>query len=262
MRIKTVEIDAEVEAVLRGGEWKGWLFVLPPGQLDRALYVRVDKVLRALGGKWNRSHGGHMFGMDAKDQLVAALDQGSVVDQKKTLEQFFTPADVASRMVAMLDIRAGQHVLEPSAGNGRLIWEAIERGAHVDAVELDAKLASELISTLQRMRKNSIVSIHPADFMEWSPPNGKLYDIVIMNPPFGRGADILHILRAWRFLRPGGKLAAILSPHWSFGADRGSAEFRKLIELHGGKIETLPPGTFRAEGTLVRADLLFMEKPA
>jgi hypothetical protein len=34
---------------------------LPPEQLDRKLYVSVNKVLEAIGGKWNRREKAHLF---------------------------------------------------------------------------------------------------------------------------------------------------------------------------------------------------------
>lgn len=85
---KTVDISPEVRDVLARGEWAGWLYRLPEGQLPRPLYEAVDRVLRALGGKWSKAERGHMFSLDAKAAMVAALEQGHVVDQKRTLEQF------------------------------------------------------------------------------------------------------------------------------------------------------------------------------
>ena len=73
MRVRSVEIGDEVADILRRGEWDGTLFRLPPGQLDRKVYEQVDKVLRALGGKWNRSARGHLFALDAQAALVEAL---------------------------------------------------------------------------------------------------------------------------------------------------------------------------------------------
>jgi hypothetical protein len=46
--------DQEVLDVLRAMTCEGDLAVLNSGQLERKLYEKVNKVLAALGGKWNR----------------------------------------------------------------------------------------------------------------------------------------------------------------------------------------------------------------
>jgi hypothetical protein len=147
MRIKAIEISDEAADVLRRGTWAGPAFTLPAGQLDRKLYEAVDRALRALGGKWNRTARAHLFPADRAAELIAALDQGSVVDQKKTLEQFFTPADLARQLVELAQIGPEDRVLEPSAGSGRLIEAMIAAGVprlKIAAVEIDPDLADEL----------------------------------------------------------------------------------------------------------------------
>lgn len=263
MKIKTIQIDDDVADVLRRGTWAGSLFVLPAGQLDRKLYERVDKVLRALGGKWNRSQRGHIFGIDAKETMVQALDQGHVVDQKKTLEQFFTPADLASELHQLLDIRDGHRVLEPSAGNGRLVWEALERGAIVHAVEIDADLCEGLRHEVRERQKPGELIVHQIDFMDWGPTSqGGLFDRVIMNPPFSRGQDMRHVFKAFEHLAPGGQLVSIMSHHWSFAEDRESREFREFVHNEAAlwRWIAVPPGKFRESGTMVATGILILEK--
>jgi predicted RNA methylase len=286
MRIRTVEISDEAAEVLRRGEWEGTLFKLPPGHLDRKLYEVVDKVLRALGGKWNRSMRGHLFTIQAHAELAAALEAGGVVDQKRTLEQFFTPESLANRMADWLGITDGTHVLEPSAGDGRLARAAIERGGSVTAIEIDECHMAALLDVAD-IRAGWMRRIC-ADFMAWTKPakdesNGDSWfpaeiDAVIMNPPFSNNKDIAHVRRAFAMLRPGGKLAAIMSPHFTFADDRPSREFRELIgypeaprsaklsldppgeEVATASVELLPAGTFKAEGTSIAAVLVLIEK--
>lgn len=278
MRIKKVEISDDVADVLRRGEWFGWLYRLPEGQLARPLYEAVDKVLRALGGKWARAERGHMFGLDAKEAMVAALDQGHVVDQKKTLEQFWTPDDLAARMVKALGITPGAHVLEPTAGCGRLVVVALAAGAIVTAVELDRDMIGHLIDIAAE--KHGDLFVFGADFMEWTPASPVPIDFVLMNPPFSVNQDIRHVRQAFRWLRPGGKLAAIMSPHFTFAEDEASRNFRELIGYpeqrgsgpagvvcppsHGSiaavSVEMLPANTFKQAGTGVSSVLVIMEK--
>lgn len=288
MRIRSVDIDSEVEDILRRGAWaEGGTFHLPAGKLDRALYVKVDKVLSAIGGKWDRKAQGHFFLRDGRDALQNALAEGSIVDQKKTLEQFFTPADLAERMVKWLEVADGTHVLEPSAGSGRLAEIAINYGASVTAIEIDPALTETIWAAgCQRL---GWLRVYQADFMTWKKPtrdesNGSSWfpadiDAVLMNPPFSANQDIAHVTRALNFLRPGGKLAAIMSPHFTFSNDRASREFCRLIgyeaplgrqpdnyrcvgtaDVASCNVETLPPGTFKESGTNVSAVLVLIEK--
>lgn len=280
MRIRTVDISDEAAEVLRRGLWNGRVFMLPAGKIERDLYVKIDKALRALGGKWNKGVRGHVFEQDAASALMQALNEGSIVDQKRTLEQFFTPADLAARMVDALDIREGTHVLEPSAGNGRLIWEALERGALVTAVELDADHCAGLIHETRERQKHGDLFVFNADFIEWTPASPHPIDVVIMNPPFSGNQDIRHVQQALRWLRPGGKLAAIMSPHFTFARDAASEDFRELIgypspprsaqlgmdppaeRIAEASVQLLPAGTFKASGTNVSAVLVLIEKAA
>lgn len=267
---KKVKISPEVAAELRRGVWAGWLFTLSGETLPRPLYQAVDKVLVALGGKWNKSHGGHMFSLDGKQAMEAALDQGHAVDQKKTMEQFFTSTELADRMVDMLGVALGSHVLEPSAGTGRLVEAATLRGAIVTAVELDDRLCWELHRNIGERRHGQLF-VFPGDFMTWTPVSPKPIDFVLMNPPFSANQDIAHVMRAFEFLRPGGQLVAIMSPHFTFAEDKPSREFRAMIgygrpgnegraDVLDASVEHLEQGTFKAAGTNVSAVLVTIEK--
>lgn len=255
---KQVTISPEVRDVLQRGAWADeGTFHLPDGQLERPLYEATDKVLRALGGKWDRKARGHRFGADQRQALEDALNSGVAVDQKRTLEQFFTPADLAGRLVGMLEISEGVHVLEPSAGNGRLIWEALARGATVTAVEIDNSLCAELAKVPGH---HGDLFIFLGDFLEWTPVSPRPIDAVLMNPPFGRGADMAHVTHALGFLRPGGVLASIMSPHWTFASDRQAQEFRGLMNDHSHDWTPLPEGSFRASDTGVNTGILTIRK--
>jgi predicted RNA methylase len=267
---KSIDISPEVEAVLaRATVVDGNVVKLPDEQLDRALYTAVDKVLKALGGKWDRRAGGHVFNRGIGDALTAALTAGRAVDQRRTMEQFFTPPALADRVAHLAQIRAGHHVLEPEAGSGRLVLAALALGATVTAVELDRDLIGAggkegkgdgLLDIATRHHGD--LFIFGADFMAWTPASRLPIDRVIMNPPFGKGADMAHVRRAFDFLRPGGRLVAIMSPHWTFAASSAAQEFRAFVKTRWGDWVELEPGTFKGEGTGVNAGLLILNKPA
>lgn len=271
-----IQISAEVRGVLARCTVQGNIVVLPDGQLQPPLYRAVNKVLEALGGKWNRSAGGHVFAQGVGDQLADALQAGAVVDQKRNAEQFFTPADLAARMAKMA-VQRGDHVLEPSAGMGVLIRAALDRGAEfITAVESDAILAGVLESMVPKHGSG----LWLGDFLQWKPVARAPINVALMNPPFSNNQDIAHVQRAFGFLRPGGQLVAIMSPHFTFAQDRASREFRALIDFPDGlrlgdctgvqlgsscaaadaSVEMLPAGTFRAEGTNVASVLVHIIK--
>lgn len=263
MRIKTVDISDEAAEVLRRGVWSGKVFMLPAGHLEKPLYAQVDKALRALGGKWHKGLRGHLFAQDAADAMRAALESGNVVDTKRTLEQFFTPAALAEHIVVQLaGVTRGTLVLEPSAGGGALVGPALDQGASVIAVEIDQGLAGAL-KILGQMRGGDLNVIN-TDFLN-VPVLSITPTVVVMNPPFSRGQDMAHVRHAFAMLAPGGTLVAIMSPHWVQSTDRASNDFRVFLSQLGDDAydwESLPEGSFKQAGTGVNTGVLLLRKAA
>jgi predicted RNA methylase len=252
-----VSISPEVQAVLERSVVEGNIVTLPEGQLDRALYASVDKVLKALGGKWDRRAGGHIFAAGVGGELADALGSGFAVDQKKTAEQFFTPPAVAALMFERALLHSDAHVMEPSAGMGALLAEPLRLGCFITAVERDENLAIGLRGLIGRYHG---CGVWHADFLAWEPVAKAPIDRVLMNPPFSRGQDMAHVERAFSFLRPGGILVAVMSPHWTFGTDRQSEAFRQFAASHVQHWEALPEASFRSSGTGVGTGLLTLRK--
>jgi protein-L-isoaspartate O-methyltransferase len=156
---------------------------------------------------------------------------------------FPTPDDLALEAVQMADIRDGHHVLEPSAGTGALLRHMNRNGTvRITAVEIQERLTT-IVNMADR--------VHYGDFLEC---NGELgtFDRIVMNPPFERGADIVHIKHAVTFLKPGGKLVAICAngPRQRFHLkDSGLAT--EWIDL--------PAGSFKDQGTMVNAAIVVID---
>jgi predicted RNA methylase len=288
---KTVSISPAVADVLRRSTVTALhsgraTVALPPEQLDRLLYEAVDKVLRALGGKWNRSKRVHDFADGLGEQLSDVLAAGRVVDQKKSLEQFYTPADLAARMVRAVDVGPGDYALEPSAGTGSIVKTLLAAGADVVAIEIDPRNAATL-AQLGRDFTGVEYSVEHADFLTMPPLHflhpGLVPSVVVMNPPFSNNQDIAHVTRAFDMLAPGGRLAAIMSPHFTFAKDKASIVFRHLIgyperlvaevapsfvaamsspQVEDASVNLLPAGTFREAGTNVSTVLVVLKKAA
>lgn len=251
-RLRGVALKPAVIDVLRRSTVDGAILRLPEGQLERDVYSQVDKVLKALGGKWDRRARGHLFAKPLGAELAAALESGVAVDRKKTLEQFFTPAALADRMVRLAGVRTGQHVLEPSAGGGALVRAAIAAGAIVTAIEIDDALCADRAAE----GPHGGVFVFNADFLAWSPASPQPIDVVLMNPPFSGGKDVAHVRHAWSLLREGGELVAIMGEHAFFAEDRTSADFRTWLKDIRASVGDIEPGTFKESGTMVGAKLI------
>lgn len=255
---RAIAIAPDVAEVLsRSTVIGGNTVALPDGQLDRDLYVAVDKVLKALGGKWSRGKG-HVFALGLGDQLEQALTSGQAVDLKKANEQFFTPWEVIRRMLDRLGVQPGDAAMEPSAGSGRIVAAMLERGAEVVAIEIDERYLS-VLRDLQRDNRRLV--IEHGDFLAMARPAIRP-DVIAMNPPFSKGQDVQHFQRAWEILAPGGRIACIVGEHGFTASDARSVAFRNLLHDIGVELETLPPGTFKDEGTMVGAQIIYASKLA
>ncbi|WP_418024896.1 DUF4942 domain-containing protein (plasmid) [Paracoccus sp. TD-10] len=138
----------------------------------------------------------------------------------KDLQYYPTPTAVVDRVLADLRYRMpGQRVLEPSCGCGRFMDALRAAGADVIGCEVDPVRAAMCEAKGHRvMRMNFLETVPTADF-----------DQVVMNPPFYGRHYAKHVRHALKFLKPGGRLTAILpasarydhgemddlNPHWN-----------------------------------------------
>lgn len=222
--------------------------------LDRALYTRVNKVLVALGGAWDRKAGAHVFPQDPREAIDQVLADGTFTDARKEYDFFRTPHRLAEALVSAARIESGHRVLEPSAGDGR-IANAI-RAAHPDA-EL---VVAELNETRWRDLVAAGFEVVAADFLSIDAGRWRRFDRIVMNPPFSRQQDIKHMAFAWRLLAPGGRIVAVAAAGLTFRQDLKTTALRALIDQYG-RCEPLPDGTFLESGTAVRTVRVILDKP-
>ena len=246
-------IDDEVLAVLAEMDCDGDLVKMP--NLDRALYVRVNKVLETLGGKWNRSRKGHVFKSgDAASSLEAAVQFGEYVDPKVVFQDFPTPPELASELVdlAMFDHAHTSPILEPSCGDGNLVRAMIEYGcSNIHAIDIRPECCAKLA-------KLPHVKTTCGDFMEIKAK--PTYRAVVMNPPFCKGQDIAHVRHAFDFLLTGGILVAIMSPSFTFNGSRKATAFRCWAQEMGATWRENPPNSFKSSGTNVNTITFMLTK--
>lgn len=247
-------IDEETRGILARMTVNDTVATLPPGQLDRPVYDKVNKALAALGGKWNRAKRGHVFDADPTALLRSGVETGAVERLQQKYQFFETPEDRAAEMVARLRLVARERVLEPSAGRGRLCRAAMKAGATVTAVEIwDAN-----IPHLHDLMGNERVTL--ADFLELTLV-GRKYDAVLMNPPFANRQAIRHIRRAFdHWLRPGGRMVAICDSGALINASAVDRDFQEWLSSVRAEVSEIPAGTFAESGTNVAAAEIYIEK--
>ena len=180
--------------------------------------------------------------------LDSRHENGTAPKAVSAFNLFQTPADIARDMVKVLNVTHDMHVLEPSAGLGRLLDE-LPALCPKTAVEESAELCQHLFNQER-------IGGHPAiicrDFLSVHVGELGQFDRIIMNPPFKMGRDIKHIMHAFDMLAPGGRLVALCYD----GVKQNNKLKPWADEWH-------PLGSaFKAEGTKAPVVMLIKNRPA
>lgn len=217
-------------------------------QLERKLYVRANKVLEAAGGKWNRKEKAHIFETDAADRIDQILMTGSIEIPRDEYNFFPSPQHIVDRMVKRTSPKPGDRVLEPEFGDARIIKTVMAAApdAHITGVELNIERFNAAQNAFALSRNTTLIH---ADFLDYR--TDLKFDVIIMNPPFLKRADIKHLNHALDLLAEGGRLDAIMPSSLEFRQDSLTVALRQRIKSLGGTITPLPEGTFKQSGTMV-----------
>ena len=246
------KIPENILSLLEQCTVQGNELVITCGQLERKTYEALNKVLVALGGKWNRKAGAHVFPDDPSVRVEEALLTGEYSDKKKDFGFFETPSFLAEEVVNLAQLSPGLKILEPSAGKGALARAALRDVSIKEIYCLEILL--EHCVTLEGLG----FKVRQKDFLLTKPK--PVFDRVIMNPPFsvaGRPqADIDHVLHAFDYLKPGGRLVSIMGAGVRFRQNKKTVDFRKRVL----EIRDNPLDSFKISGTSVNTILVVMEK--
>lgn len=189
-----------------------------------------------------------------KEDPIKKLMRALVGNKSVGIDFFPTPPEEAAGLVSKADIQSGMDVLEPSAGYGAIADEIRGVGTEPDVVEMS--------STLREILEAKGYNVVAQDFMDYS---GKLYDRIVMNPPFSKGMDIDHVRHAYDLLKPGGRVVAIMGEGAFFRSDAKATQFREWADSLGAVDEQLPEGTFLDPSlpvnTGVNARVIVIDKP-
>lgn len=250
-----MKLTADILGVLRTGRAEGNLLYFP-GRVDSGLYEQLDAALAAAGGRWDTVKQAHVFDGQAAIAVagLCALADVPTAKERKQATQFFpTPPEVVERLITRAALGPGQEMLEPSAGTGAIAAATAPFVAAVDCIELAEGNAAEIRAA------GYARTVTTADFLAVPPSPG--YDRVIMNPPFAGGNDVRHVRHALGFVRPGGRLVAVMSPGVQWHGSQAARALRDQVETWGGWFEEVEAGAFAASGTPVETVIAVIPVP-
>jgi predicted RNA methylase len=184
----------------------------------------------------------------------------------QALQQFSTPAGLAFVAAMAGGVRAGDLVLEPSAGTGMIAIHAELVGASL----LLNEYAEGRADLLARLFPGVVVSRHDAAQIDDWLPAAALPDVVLMNPPFSalahvdrtmKDAALRHIASALARLRPGGRLVAITGAGFSPDANGWRDAFVRLQQRGTVRFSAAIHGrVFASHGTSVETRLTVIDR--
>tara|TARA_R110000772_G_C13310276_1_gene440162 strand:- start:15074 stop:15790 length:717 start_codon:yes stop_codon:yes gene_type:complete len=237
-----MRVNNDVTAILSASTFEGLLLFLPDGQLDRKMYMAVNKVLTDLGGKWNRAKKAHVFTIDPADIIDEICITGEYTTRKKELQFFETPDKLAAELVEMADIQDGETVLEPSAGHGRIARLI----PNVRAVEIDSHNCHTLL--------NIGINPHHGDFLEYN----EKADVIVANPPFTKQQDVDHVTHMIELANR--RVVAVMSASVMYRENKKTLEFKELVDQYEHEFIELDEGVFKESGTNVKTVILVLTK--
>jgi phospholipid N-methyltransferase len=238
---------------------QGNIVKLPPINLERKLYQDVAKALELTGGKWKGGKvAGFVFDEDPTE-LLAQIANGESRNLKKEFQFFPTPAKLAAQMAKIANIKKGDKILEPSAGQGAIVKAIMAEYPFVSSVD-----CCELMGVNKTfLAKIKGVNILADDFLTLN-QNGQYtdyYDVIVANPPFAKNQDIDHVKAMFEVLKPDGRLVVIVSPHYQISNNKKETEFRGWLNTINARIEEIQAGAFSESGTAIKTMLLTINKP-
>lgn len=159
-----------------------------------------------------------------------------------------TPPDTALHLATQLDIQPGHQVADTSAGSGNLA-DAIAQVIDLNDIQLSLwEIRSELCEILDA---KGYTEVHRANSLTIT---DRLFDRILINPPFSEGQAEDHVVFNYGLLAEGGRMIAIMSEatftyeHVDMDEVPGASRYRKRftdwLESVGGYSVKLDADTF------------------
>lgn len=159
---------------------------------------KFDQIIQIIDGTMVNNY--LSFSYDPSEVLMEIKMNGCIPERKS--HQFYPTEDsLADLALTMINIDKWDTVLEPSAGNGRL----------VDKIQFTSKdriQCVEISKTNCSVLKEKGYKVENMDFLKYSKENK--FKKIIMNPPFTKNQAKMHVEKAFEHLLEEGKLVAII----------------------------------------------------
>uniref|UniRef100_A0A6M3LPX9 Putative methyltransferase n=1 Tax=viral metagenome TaxID=1070528 RepID=A0A6M3LPX9_9ZZZZ len=244
-----MKIEQNILKIIEQGRTDGSLFFLPNIELNRKVYINVNKVLDCLGGKWDKKLKAHVFKSNISDAIDSVLLTGEATDEKKEFQFFETPPNIVNWLIELAEVEPTHSCLEPSAGQGK-IAEALR-----DIVLYDKLTCVEIMPENVSILESNGFHVFEEDFLQFTHP--LKFDRIVMNPPFTKQSDVTHVLKALTFLDKKGILVSVMSAGVNFRQNKKTLDFWETInEKYNHEVIELPSKAFKVAGTMVNTIIL------
>jgi len=169
-----------------------------------------------------------------------------------------TPAPLADELLGWLELKEGDRLLEPAAGDGAILERVRLRFPNLQLH------CCEINSDLNRILRLAGFEPECRDYFDWEPNEDARPNKIAANPPFEGLEDADFVYRMYEHLAPGGRIATITSNSWTFSSRKKANEFREwmgavprvLLDKENDR------DAFKPSGCNILTRLLVLQKPA
>ena len=236
-------------------------------QLSNAEKTALKPYMMEIGGHWSEASQSFVFMHEISPDLVTqAIDkQNSGIktsDEHKYKEEwqsYFTPQKLAAEMHELANITTNDIVLDPSAGVGNLVDGLKVPKKNIFLVEPNPEFCEELRKKGYQNVINS--TFEEAIEMGLLPPS---ITKIIMNPPFTKQIDLVHVSLAHDIISEGGTIVSVVGNNSLFEKSPKSKILKAFedicVNAEESKVIPLPEGTFEESGTICDTNLVFLIK--
>jgi phospholipid N-methyltransferase len=157
-------------------------------------------------------------------------------------------------MVELADIQPMDYILEPSCGTGAIIDWILEKTREVNIKWIEYNYSNYEI-LLEKYQWKDYVRLENEDFMNYT--NDNIFSKILMNSPFEKKQDMIHIMKAFELLKEWWILVAIA---WAGVKSRTDyQEFRDFIDTYW-YYEDIEQGAFKLSWTNVSTVIIYIKK--
>lgn len=221
----------------------------PKKKMKDSKYDKLKPIIENAGGHWRESEKAFIF--------YGKIDEH--YDELQEMQYYPTPIPVVEEMITLSKLTKDSVILEPSAGDGRIV-QAVNKQRlknKVYAVETSKTLAHNLVDLTDKVYNGKFETFYAMNRFN----KAKLgITNVIMNPPFSRQRDAVHIQMAFDLLQPGGRLVAIASENSLYYDTEVTREFKKFLRKNNAVIKPLEDNTFKHSKTTIDTVMIIIDK--